>query len=178
MIINAAHAYKRESITHFTERAQISLKIQVFFFRRAMFRFGCIQPPTIHSDAEHIFIHIFPIDISRYRIISIIYLHTIILRKSFMYHQLVQSFQISIDSGSGSKRRPHRNNSMGIQMVHLFHHFLWIGKFRITKFYRIPIFMVFSPITPILNNAIQRHLQVTIFRNNANQFILADISLS
>ena len=178
MVVHTTHAYKRESITNFAERAQVGTVIEVDVLHRTVFRLGGIQPPTVHSNAEQVLIHIFPEDFPCCRVVGIIHLHTVILREGFVYHQFVHPFQLGIYSGSRSERGPYGNNGVSIQAVHIFHHLPGIGELGVAEFHGIPVFMVFAPVAPVLDDAIQRHFQVAVFLNHAYQLVLADVAFS
>src|SRR5690554_3979480 len=60
--------------------------------------------------------------------------------------------------------------------MHIVDHLLWIVKFFIEEFHGIPEVVV-APITPVLDNAIERHAQIAIFADNTNGFILSFVAL-
>ena len=76
IIINATHRQQRISITHLAERPQIGLRIKILRLPIEMVRFRRIHPPAVHTQLEDTFIQVFPIDITGFRIIGIVYAYS------------------------------------------------------------------------------------------------------
>ena len=133
-----------------------------------MVRFRRIHPPAVHTQLEDTFIQIFPIDITGFRIIGIVYAYSgrifHIGRPSIesrlgpcrkvKQHTILVQFPVRL--GHRSKRRPDRNQHMRIHSMHIINHLFRIAERRVLKVHSIPQIVV-SPVLPILNDSIKRH---------------------
>ena len=183
MVVYPSNRHQRIRITHFPETSQESLFIQVFILEVQMVRFRRIHPPAIHSQGKQSFVRIFPIDITGFWIIGIVnpYPRQII----FPWRPQIRSCQrpcLKVEKHSlliqflirlchRSKRRPDRDYSLGIHAMNILHHFLRIPKLPVQEFHGIPQ-IISTPILPVLDDTVERNLQLTILVHHSYNLIL------
>ena len=146
-----------------------------------------VHPPTIHAELEYSFIEMFPINITGFGAVSIIYTYSggifhirrptvnTGLRPGFDVEEQSLFIQSSVRFGSRTEWGPYGNHHAGIQSMYFVNHIFGTAESRVLEIHGIPE-VVMSPVLPVLNDTIQRNPQLAILFHYSYCFFLTFIS--
>ena len=187
VFIHSTDGHERISVANLPEGPHTGLGIQILGRGIHMVRFSRIHPPSIHAEFENTLIQVFPINVTGFGRIGVIHFHSGRIfhdgrpcvnprgRPSTEVKQQSFGSQFPVRFRSRTESRPNGNSHVGIHRMHIVQHLLGIRIIWIQKSHGVPQIVV-PPILPILNNAVERYTQITIFTHYVHHLFLAFVT--
>src|ERR1035437_4452467 len=123
-----------------------------------MVRLRRIEPPCVYIERENTFVQVVPVNITSCRIVWVVWFCSRIWWPGVEVNHHFFFCQFFVLTRFWTKSGPCHNHKVCFQVVNLVYHFLWFGIGGFIKTHSIPG-TIFSPISPILSNAVQGYFQ-------------------
>ena len=139
-----------------------------------------VHPPSVSPLVEQRF-QVLPIDVAGLRRECVIHTHSrrivhpwrpesqSALRPGLEVEKQAFLVELTVGFGLWSETGPDADHEVGVLLVHLINHPLAVGVFLSQEIHGVPQ-VVRAPILPVLDDAIERNLQLTVFIDHTKQF--------
>ena len=178
LLIDTANGLQREGIAQRAPRATCDLMLVVALTRIEEVGIGRVHPPRIGAVVEE-FLQMFPVNIACHRTEGIVDLHArgivhagrpdvgdATLRPGLDRQQETHALEFAELLGLRSEACPDGDHEVSMLLMDVLNHLRSLGKVLSEEVHRIPL-IVGAPVLPVLDDAVEGHLQLAVLVDDA-----------
>ena len=187
-VIHTTHRHQWEGVANTTIRTHCRRLVTLFLGQVHLVGVSGVHPPSVNTHLVQTR-EVVPIDVTSLLAIDVVATHAAgvvsawrplresALRPSVEVEHETLGLHFLERLGLRTERCPDADAHVGVLLVHLVDHILSAVKVGVEELHRVPV-VVAAPVLPVLNDTVERNLQVTIFVHHLEQFLLRLVTLA